>query len=82
MIIIFGKEYCPYCKNSKKILSESNNEFKYFPLEETQNQELVEQLRTLELIPESHHTVPIVINYKDRKPIFIGGNDDLVNFLG
>lgn len=82
MLIIFGKEYCPYCKNSKKILEESTKEFKYFPLEETKNQQLVENLRELKLIPENHTTVPIVINYKDRKPLFIGGNSELVNLLG
>lgn len=81
MIIIFGKEYCPYCLNSKKVLNEKKYEYAYFPLEEVNNQNVVEKLKELELIPYSHNTVPIVINYKDRKPKFIGGNDDLMNFL-
>ena len=81
MIIVFGKEYCPYCQNTKKMLTERENKFRYFPLEEEKNQTLVNELRKLELIPESHRTVPIVINYKDRKPRFIGGQDDLVKFL-
>tara|TARA_B100001027_G_C16018733_1_gene220164 strand:- start:246 stop:488 length:243 start_codon:yes stop_codon:yes gene_type:complete len=80
MIIVFGKEYCPYCQNAKKLLNEKENT--YFPLEEQKNQILVDKLRKLELIPESHRTVPIIINYKDRKPRFIGGHDDLVKFLG
>ena len=81
MIIVFGKEYCPYCQNTRNLLTEKNRQFRYFPLEEEKNQTLVENLRNLELIPESHKTVPIVINYENRKPVFIGGNDDLVNFL-
>lgn len=80
MIIVFGKEYCPYCKNTKKMLIGKENT--YFPLEDQKNQTLVNELRKLELIPESHKTVPIVINYKYRKPRFIGGHDDLVKFLG
>jgi glutaredoxin len=79
MIIVFGKEYCPYCQNAKKLLTEKENT--YFPLEEERNQTLVEKLRNLELIPESHRTVPIVINYTDRNPRFIGGYDDLVKLL-
>ena len=82
MIIIFGKDYCPYCKNTKKILEEKNHDFTYFRLEEDKNEVLVDMLRKLELIPEPHRTVPIVINYKDRKPVFIGGHDDLMNYLG
>jgi len=81
MIIVFGKDYCPYCQNTKKILTNDKRDFTYFRLEEEKNKILVDKLRTLQLIPESHRTVPIVINYKNRKPIFIGGNDDLVNFL-
>ena len=82
MLIIFGKEYCPYCQNSRKILTNRENLFTYFPLEEEKNQLLVKKLRNLKLIPTNHQTVPIVINYKNRKPKFIGGHDDLVNFLG
>ena len=82
MIIVFGKEYCPYCQNARKMLGKSENTYTYFPLEEQKNQTLVDKLRNLELIPDSHRTVPIVINYKDRKPRFIGGHDDLVKFLG
>ena len=81
MIIAFGKDYCPYCQNTKKILTNDKRDFTYFRLEEEKNKILVDKLRTLQLIPESHNTVPIVINYKNRKPVFIGGNDDLVNFL-
>ena len=81
MIIVFGKDYCPYCQNTKKILTNDKRDFTYFRLEEEKNKILVDKLRALQLIPESHRTVPIVINYKNRKPIFIGGNDDLVNFL-
>ena len=81
MIIIFGKEYCPYCLNSRKILDEKKCVYSYFPLEESRNEEVVEKLKKLELIPYSHKTVPIVINYKDRKPKFIGGNNDLIKFL-
>ena len=82
MIIIFGKDYCPYCRNSKKMLEEKKSNFTYFPLEQEKNNVLVNKLRELELIPNNHRTVPIVINYKDRKPSFIGGYDDLVKFLG
>ena len=81
MILIFGKEYCPYCQNSRRIIKESKKEHMYFPLEQQSNQDTVNQLRKYELIPENHNTVPIVISYIKRKPLFIGGNDDLEKYL-
>ena len=82
MIIIFGKEYCPYCLNSKKVLTEKKHEFTYFPLEENRNEVIVNKLKNLDFIPKTHKTIPIVINYKNKKAEFIGGNDDLMEFLG
>lgn len=81
MILIFGKEYCPYCKNSRKIIEESKKEHMYFPLEKQDNMDTVNELRKYKLIPEHHNTVPIVISYIKRVPKFIGGNDDLELYL-
>ena len=81
MLIVFGKEYCPYCQNTKKMLKEKGCKYTYFPLEDVKNNKLVTILRNLKLIPKNHNTIPIVINYKHRKPIFIGGSDKIVDFL-
>ena len=80
MLIIFGRDYCPYCQNSKKILNIKGIKYTYCSLEEKKNDKLVNILRELKLIPNNHNTIPIVINYINRKPIFIGGYDKLVNF--
>lgn len=81
MILIFGKEYCPYCQNSRKIIKESNIKYMYFPLEKQDNLNTVDELRKYKLIPKHHNTVPIVISYIERDPKFIGGNDDLELYL-
>jgi glutaredoxin len=81
MILIFGKEYCPYCQNSRKIIKESNRKHMYFPLEKENNVDMVNQLRKYDFIPESHNTVPIVISYIKKIPKFIGGYDDLELYL-
>ena len=81
MIIVFGVDYCPYCRNSKSILEDKKIEHNYFSLENQKNQTLLEELRKLGLIPDSHTTVPVVINYKNRKPVFIGGNSELEEML-
>ena len=81
MLIVFGKDYCPYCQNTKKILNIKGTKYTYCSLEETKNDKLVTFLRELKLIPNNHNTIPIVINYMNRNPIFIGGYDNLVAFL-
>ena len=34
MFIVYGREYCKYCRMAKKLLSTKSYEFKYFDLDE------------------------------------------------
>ena len=83
MFIVFGKETCPYCINTKTLLDESRKKYIYLPLEEEQNSDYVDKLISLKLIPEIHTTVPKVIKFKKKKgkSIFIGGYEDLLDYF-
>lgn len=84
-IIVFGladSSNCKYCKNTKNFLKSNNINYKYYPIGDFRDLffELLTQLATIhpELnINTYHKTVPVIF-YKKK---FIGGYDDLVDFL-
>ena len=45
-------------QNTKKMLTEKENTFRYFPIRRRKESNPINELRKLELIPESHRTVP------------------------
>ena len=51
MFIVFGKETCPYCINTRSLLDESKKKYIYLPLEEEENVDYVSELTLLKLIP-------------------------------
>ena len=83
MFIIFGKSYCPYCRNACDILKKSNKKHLFLSLDKNINQEHLDELINLELIPTTYNTIPKVIKYKKNKnkSKFIGGYEDLVKYL-
>lgn len=83
MFIVFGKETCPYCINTRSLLDESKKKYIYLPLEEEENVDYVSELKLLKLIPETHKTVPKVIKFKKKKgrSEFIGGYEDLLDYF-
>lgn len=68
--MLFSKSWCPYCQNSKRILSEHNAKYRAYELDQESDGDIL-QKALAELTGQ--RTVPsIFINKKH-----IGGNSDL-----
>jgi glutaredoxin len=82
MYIIFGKSYCQYCQNSRKILKNRKKKYIYVQLEKKKNQKYVDKLIEYGLIPESYMTIPMIIRRMGKDKVkFIGGNEELIKYL-
>lgn len=68
--MVFSKSYCPYCQNTKRILSQHNAKFTAYELNQESDGDAIQKAL---LDMTGQRTVPnIFINKKH-----IGGNSDL-----
>lgn len=78
--VLYGRDSCPYCKNSIKLLnnlSSKNNVFIYVNIESSSLYTKSIVIKNLKNKINNHTTVPII--FCNNK--FIGGNSDLEKLL-
>ena len=77
-IVVYGKDYCPHCRNAKLLLEKSNINFLYLDIEEHPPPEHI-------INPDKNKAkykyIPQIINNTGHEPCFLGGYDMLVKFI-
>lgn len=78
--VVYGRDTCPFCRNSKRLISNAlkkDDEFIYIDIENVQKYDKQTVLDELKDDLNGHSTVPIV--YCNNE--FIGGNSELNTYL-
>lgn len=78
--ILYGRDSCPFCKNSIRIINniiKKDDEFIYIDVEHVSKYDKQSVLDNLKNIIGDHNTVPII--FCNNK--FIGGNSELNKFI-
>ncbi|MBT3772519.1 MAG: glutaredoxin [Euryarchaeota archaeon] len=73
--VLFTTSTCPFCHKAKNLLSQSNHTWKSHDVRK--NQKL--QMEVIQMTGQ--RTVPAVFDTRGETPQFIGGFDDLHEFL-
>jgi glutaredoxin 3 len=68
-IVVFGAEYCRFCKNAQSLLASSKARFSYLDVDEDDNMELLSSLQR----KYKYSTIPMI--FVDEQ--FIGGFQEL-----
>ena len=76
-IKVLGRMSCPYTREAITVLKDKKIPYKFYNLEKAHNRELLDKLKNKGKVPDSWHTVPIII----KKNKFIGGMDELDSML-
>ena len=73
--LLYRTTFCPYCVAAKRLLDQKGLSYVEISLDNnlTLRREVVEQT--------GHRTVPVLIDNRDKNPIFIGGFDELSRYL-
>ena len=74
MIDVYGREYCKYCRMSKKILQEKNITYIYHDLDEI---DVDESLITTLKQKYNMTTIPIILS----ENVLVGGYSELQDFI-
>jgi glutaredoxin len=78
--VLYGKETCPFCKSSIRLINnilKKDDEFIYIDINNVSKYNKTDVLYGLKDIIENHNTVPIIFCNNE----FIGGNSELNNYF-
>ena len=73
--LFFSQTVCPYCVRAAMTLKAKN--FTYTEV----NLDRFEGLRGEVVSKTGHRTVPVVFDLRGTEPIFVGGSDNLIDYL-
>jgi glutaredoxin len=73
--LIFTQTICPYCTLAKRTLESKDLTYSEINLDHVQGlrQEVVEET--------GHRTVPVIFDLRGESPVFVGGSDNLLEYL-
>ena len=72
---VYVKTNCPFCKKAVSLLEEKNIPFIVIVVDK--NEEFLEEIKR----QTNHQTIPIILEHTKNGTKFIGGSDDLENYL-
>ncbi|MAK40585.1 MAG: glutaredoxin [Euryarchaeota archaeon] len=73
--IVFSQTICPYCDLAERTLKNNNLTF------EVVNLDYEGDLRSKIVKETGHRTVPMIFDLRGRNPVFVGGSDNLLDYL-
>ena len=73
--LIFTGGFCPYCDAAKRLFELKNLTFTEIDIDQEQD------LRARIIAETGHRTVPVIIDLRNDKPIFIGGYNETLKYL-
>ena len=73
--VMFTTQVCPYCNRAKNFLNAKELSFEEHDLSETPD------LRIEVVTMTGHRTVPAIWDVRGDEPNFVGGSDDLMEYL-
>ncbi len=73
--VMFTTQVCPYCNRAKNFLNAKELSFEEHDLSETPD------LRIEVVTMTGHRTVPAIWDVRGDEPAFVGGSDDLMEYL-
>ena len=73
--LFFSQTVCPYCVRAARTLEAKNLTYTEVNLDR------FEGLRWEVVSKTGHRTVPVVFDLRGTEPIFVGGSDNLIDYL-
>jgi|TARA_B110000914_G_C15291082_1_gene366677 glutaredoxin 3 len=73
--LVFSQTICPYCNKAKRVLDSKNLSYTEVNLDHH------ESLRSIIVEETGHRTVPVIFDLRDERALFIGGSDNLDEYL-
>jgi len=73
--LVFTQTICPYCTRAFRTLDSKGLTYSEVNLDN------FEGLRKEVVIETGHRTVPVVFDMRGEEPIFVGGSDNLLEYL-
>ncbi len=73
--LVFTQTICPYCTRAFRTLDSKG--LTYFEV----NLDNFEGLRKEVVMETGHRTVPVVFDLRGDAPVFVGGSDNLLEYL-
>ncbi len=73
--ILFSQTICQYCSKAKRLLESKSLSYTEVNLDEYPG------LRTAVVKETRHRTVPVIFDLRGDMPLFIGGSDNLMQFI-
>ena len=73
--VLFVSTYCPYCVRAKRILDSKRLSWADHNLSKDP------ELQMDVVATTRHRTVPVIFDIRGDEPVFVGGSDDLENYL-
>ena len=74
--LVFTGRFCGYCTAAKRLLTQ-----KEMPFVEISFDEHPRELRDEVVEATMHRTVPVIFDIRGDEPIFVGGSDNLEDYL-
>lgn len=73
--LVFSQTICPYCDLAERTLRTNNHSFRVV------NLDYEGDLRSKIVKETGHRTVPMIFDLRGSNPIFVGGSDNLLDYL-
>ena len=73
--LVFSQTICPYCDLAERTLTKNNHSYKVV------NLDYEGDLRSKIVNETGHRTVPMIFDLRGENPIFVGGSDNLFDYL-
>jgi len=73
--LVFSQTICPYCDLAERTLNTNNHSYKVV------NLDYEGDLRSKIVDETGHRTVPMIFDLRGENPIFVGGSDNLLEYL-
>ena len=74
MYIVFGNDYCPYCRKTIQLLKRKKKKYKYFDHTDYDNRN-----NYSDVIPSDYKFIPIIIQQTNKNKKFIDGGYNSLN---